>query len=170
MSRYLLTINSAARREQAHRLIDAAPSGSRVEIKAAKRSLPQNDRMWAMLTDVATQLPWHGVKLRPDDWKLIFLDALKRELRMVPNIDETGFVNLGRSSSDLTKSEMSDLIELIFKFGAEHGVTFQEDAEETTISPSSRPLAPNPAEPRPATGQPSSPVAGSYSKRENIPA
>jgi hypothetical protein len=51
-----------------------------VEFKAPKRSLPQNDRMWAMLTDVATQLPWHGIKLSPDDWKLIFLDALKREL------------------------------------------------------------------------------------------
>lgn len=101
-----------------------------MEIKAGKRTLPQNDRLWAMLTDVAQQLVWHGKKLRPDDWKLVFMDALKRELRIVPNIDGTGFVNLGRSSSDLTKQEMSDLIEIIFKFGAEHGVEFQDDAEK----------------------------------------
>jgi hypothetical protein len=82
--------------------------------------------MWAMLTDVAMQLNWHGISLTPDDWKLVFLDALKREARFVPNIDGAGFVNLGRSSSDLSKEEMSELIELIFAFGAQHGVKFNE--------------------------------------------
>lgn len=81
-----------------------------------------------MLTDVATQLPWHGIKLSPDDWKLLFLDSLKRELRMVPNLDGNGFVNLGRSSSDLSKEEMTNLIDLISAFGANHGVVFH-DAE-----------------------------------------
>lgn len=127
MSRALVTINTLADRQRVGSWAMQAPWGTRVEFKAAKRTLPQNDRFWAMLTDVAQQLPWHGVKLRPDDWKLIFLDALKRELRMVPNIDGTGFVNLGRSSSDLSKQEMTDLIELIFAFGAEHGVTFHDD-------------------------------------------
>jgi hypothetical protein len=129
MSRYLITLKSSADKARAMRILTAAPFGSRVEIKAAKRSLPQNDRMWSMLSEVAQQLPWHGVKLRPDDWKLIFLDALKRELRMVPNLDGTGFVNLGRSSSDLSKSEMSDLMELIAEFGARHGVIFQDQEE-----------------------------------------
>lgn len=128
MSRYVITLHSAADRARAMKVVTAAPSGTRVEVKAAKRSMPQNDRMWAMLTEIAMQVPWHGVTLRPDDWKLIFLDALKRERRMVPNIDGTGFVDLGRSSSDLTKSEMSDLIELIHAFGAQHGVKFADDA------------------------------------------
>jgi hypothetical protein len=83
--------------------------------------------MWAALSDIAMQLPWHGQKLRPEDWKLVFLDALKHEFRMVPNLDNTGFVNLGRSSSDLSKSEMSDLIELIAAFGAQHGVKFGDE-------------------------------------------
>ena len=130
MTRYLLTLQSSADRLRAVKLIEAAPPGARVEVKAAKRSLPQNDRMWAMLTAVAQQLPWHGQKLRPDDWKYLFLDALHRETTLVPNIENTGFVNLRQSSSDLTKSEMSDLIELIFKFGAEHNVRFAEDEEK----------------------------------------
>jgi len=79
-----------------------------------------------MLTDVATQLKWHGISLTPDDWKLVFLDSLNRESRFVPTIDGTGFVNLGRSSADLSKEEMSELIELIFAFGAQHGVKFNE--------------------------------------------
>lgn len=126
MTRYTIPLNSAADRERAGRYVAKAPPGTRVEFKAIKRSLPQNDRMWAMLTDVAEQVLWHGVKLRPDDWKLIFLDAMKREMRMVPNLDGDGFVNLGRSSSDLSKAEMTDLIELIFAFGANHDVTFHD--------------------------------------------
>lgn len=126
MSRALITLVNEQGRLRAAKWLTQAPIGTRVEFKAPKRSIPQNDKMWAALTDVATQLPWHGVKLSPDDWKLIFLDALKRELRTVLNIEGNGMVNLGRSSSDLSKSEMTDMIELIHQFGANHGVTFHE--------------------------------------------
>jgi hypothetical protein len=47
-------------------------------------------------------------------------------LRIVPNLDNTGFVNLGTSSSDLSKDEMSELIELILAFGANHNVELHE--------------------------------------------
>lgn len=129
MSRALVVLDSPVARQRAASWVMKAPSGTRCEFKASKRTLPQNDRMWAMLTDVARQVPWHGLTLKPDDWKLIFLDGLKRELRAVPNLDGTGFVNIGRSSSDLTKQEMTDLIELIFEFGARHGVVFADDRE-----------------------------------------
>ena len=133
MTRYAFTLRSHEDRERATKYVWAAPNGTRLELKAARRSLPQNDRMWAMLTDVADQVKWHGVKLRPDDWKLIFLDALKREARMVPNIEGNGFVNLGRSSSDLTKEEMSDLMELIAMFGAQRGVAFHDPTEPAAL-------------------------------------
>lgn len=127
MSRATLVLTNDASRHKAACWVHQAPNGTRVEFKEVKRSLPQNDRFWAMLTDVAQQVPWHGLRLSPDDWKLIFLDALKREVRMVPNLDNNGFVNLGRSSSDLSKSEMTELIELIFAFGAQKGVKFGGD-------------------------------------------
>ncbi len=122
----MIPIATDADRAKAIKWASGVPVGTRIEFKAPKRSLPQNDRFWAMLTDVAEQLPWHGQKLRADDWKLIFLDALKRETRLVPNIDGNGFVNLGRSSSDLSKAEMSDLIELLFMFGANHNVAWKD--------------------------------------------
>lgn len=128
MSRALLIIDGPKNRQKASNWIVQAPHGTRVEFKAPKRTLPQNDRMWSMLTEVAQQVPWHGLKLTPDDWKLIFLDALKREVRMVPNIDGNGFVNLGRSSSDLSKQEFSDLMEVIAEFGTRHGVVFSDAA------------------------------------------
>lgn len=126
MTRATLVLVSPAIRQKAAHWVAKLPEGTRVDFKEPKRSLPQNDRMWAMLTDVAAQLPWHGIKLSADDWKLLFLDSLKRELRMVPNIDGNGFVNLGRSSSDLSKAEMTDLIEIIAAFGANHGVVFHD--------------------------------------------
>lgn len=126
MSRYFVTLHTVDDRIRLSKILDAAPVGSRVEVKSVKRSLPQNDRMWAMLTEIAQQLPWHGDKLRPDDWRLLFLDALKRELHTVPNLDDTGFVALRASSSDLSKSEMSDMISLMEEFGARHRVKFSE--------------------------------------------
>jgi hypothetical protein len=126
MTRAVVILADERERAKAALWASKLPEGTRVEFKAPRRSLPQNARMWAMLTDVATQLPWHGIKLSPDDYKLIFLDALKRELRTVPNLDGSGFVNLGRSSSDLGKSEMADLITLIEQFGANHGVVFHD--------------------------------------------
>lgn len=128
MTRALISLATDADRAKATKWIAQAPEGTRVEFKKPRRSIPQNDRMWAMLTDVAYQVPWHGLRLSPDDWKLIFLDALKRELRMVPNLDGSGFINLGRSSSDLSKEEMADLIDLIGMFGANHGVKFHDPA------------------------------------------
>lgn len=126
MSRALVTLNGKSDRERVAHWAMRLPAGSRVEFKKPRRTLPQNDKMWSMLTDVSTQLKWHGLTLSTEDWKLIFLDALSREVRMVPNIDGTGFVNLGRSSSDLSKGEMSDLFEIIHAFGAKHSVVFHD--------------------------------------------
>lgn len=130
MSRATLLMISEAQRKKAAHWAMIAPFGTRVEFKAVKRTLPQNDRFWAMLTDIASQVSWHGIRLSPDDWKLLFLDAMKREVRMVPNIDGNGFVSLGRSSSDLSVGEMSDLMELIGEFGARHGVQFHDSEEK----------------------------------------
>src|SRR5258708_2086215 len=99
MSRALITIVDTETRARAVDWCRRLPVGTRVEFKQPKRTLDQNSKLWALLTDIATQLPWHGLKLKPSDWKLIFLDSLKSELRVVPNIDGTGFINLGRSSS-----------------------------------------------------------------------
>ena len=126
MTRATLILTDDAQRLKATSWVNKVPVGTRIEFKAPKRSLPQNDRFWAMLTDIAQQLRWHGMKLTPDDFKLVFMDALKREVRIVPNINGDGFVNLGRSSSDLTKQEMSDLMTIIEEFGARHNVVFHD--------------------------------------------
>lgn len=130
MSRASVTLYTYVDRMKVAAWARKAPEGTRVEFKQAKRTLDQNSKLWAMLTDVAQQVEWHGMKLRTGEWKFLFLDALSRERRLVPNIDGDGFVPLYKSTSDLSKGEMSDLIELIGAFGARHGVVFKDRDNE----------------------------------------
>jgi hypothetical protein len=141
MSRAVVILDSKPRREQAARWCMNAPAGCRVEFKEAKRTTDQNAIMWASLTEIARQVPWHGVRLSADDWKIIFLAGLNQEMRIVPNIEGNGFVQLGRSSSDLSKDEMSQLIELIFAFGAKHGVEFHDGEGASGANNSARDAA-----------------------------
>lgn len=126
MSRVVVTLLTNADRRKAADWVYKAPPETRVVFVQPKRTLDQNAKMWAMLTDIAEQVEWHGLRLGTNDWKLMFMDALKREMRVVPNLDGNGFVNLGASTSQLTKGEMADLIEIITAFGVSKGVEFKE--------------------------------------------
>ena len=95
-----------------------------MEIKPVTRSLEQNAKMWACLTDISKQVDWYGNKLSPDDWKHV-LSASLRKQRAVPGIDG-GFVVVGLSTSQMTIAEMSEMIELAHAFGAQQGVTFHD--------------------------------------------
>lgn len=132
--------------DKAHKWIDACKRpdrlGSRVRFDGPKRSLDQNRKMWPMLTDISTQLPWHGLRLTPEDWKLLFLDSLQREMRLVPNLDGTGFVNIDKTrSSRLSKQQFSDLIELIYSFGASHQIVWSDPNDVEALRDRARLLA-----------------------------
>lgn len=93
----------------------------------ATRSVEQNARMWAMLTEVSEQVEWYGVKLSPEEWKDVFTASLRKQ-RAVPNLDGTGFVVLGLHTSKMSIGEMGDLMTLMEAFGAERGVQFRQAA------------------------------------------
>lgn len=127
MGRALIVLDSTANREKAAHWIAKAPTGTRVEFKATKRSLDQNAKMWAMLTEIAQQVEWYGQKLSADDWKDVFSASLRRA-RVVPGLDAGSFVPLGMRTSDMSKQEFSDLIELMTAFAAERGVILRDEA------------------------------------------
>lgn len=104
---------------------DGTPLVVKVTQKRATRTLEQSARMWAMLDEVAAQVEWHGQRLTAEEWKDCFTAALKRQ-KVVPGIDG-GFVVLGTSTRSMTVAQMSELMELIAAFGAEHNVTFNEE-------------------------------------------
>lgn len=127
MTRATVILNSPSDREKVCRWAMGVAAGTRVEFKEVKRSLPQNDRMWSMLTEVSQQALLGGKKFTPDQWKVIFLHALGQEIQLLPSLDGHGFVPWGQSSSDLSKQEMTDLIELIFAFGVQNSIRFQDE-------------------------------------------
>lgn len=129
MSRHVITLWNETDRQRARWYIEQAPAMTRVEFKATKRSMPQNDRMWAMLTDIAAQKEHNGRKYTPDAWKVIFLCAIGREVQFIPSLDNKTFIPWGQSSSDLSRDEMSQLIEFIMVWGTENGVTFHDGQE-----------------------------------------
>lgn len=132
MSRALVVIGSSIDRQRIVNWAMKAPVNTRVEFKAPRRSLDQNSKLWALLTEVAQQVVWYGQKLTAEDWKDMFTASL-RKARVVPGIDAGSFVLLGLHTSDMDKEEMSNLIELIHAFGAdpEHLVTFHDQQEVT---------------------------------------
>lgn len=146
MSRALITLHSDRDRFALIRLINEAPKGTRVEIKSAQRSIDQNSRFWAMLTDISRQAEHGGRKYTADAWKVIFLHAIGHEVQFLPSLDGKAFVPWGQSSSDLSKSEMGDLMEFMSAWGAEHNIEFHESGSAGS---------PPPDRARPAPGTPS---------------
>lgn len=91
-------------------------------VKPSTRSLEQNARMWAMLTEISEQVEWYGHRLTAEEWKDVFSAAMKRA-KVVPGLDG-GFVVCGQSTSKMTRAEMSEMQTLMEAFGAEKGVRF----------------------------------------------
>jgi hypothetical protein len=77
-----------------------------------------------MLTDITKQVDWYGRRLNQWAWKDVFTAALQKQ-DVVPGIDG-GFVVLGLHTSRLSVKKMSELIELMMAFGAEHKVVWSD--------------------------------------------
>lgn len=127
MSRWQVTIWSQATRDKLCEFIRKAPNGYRVTLQETKRTVPQNDRMWAMLTCVSTQLEWHGQRYTPEQWKDYFMHSLNGGAFM-PS-EEGGMIPIGRSTSKLGKQEHSLLTEIIEGFAERHGVDLMQQNE-----------------------------------------
>ena len=115
-------------RQAAAKLCETCPIGTRIEFKSSRRSIPQNSLLWSRLTDISRQLIWHGEKLRPQDWKSVLMAAFKKQ-HVVPTPDG-GFVMLGLSTSDLTKIEMRDFLDLIEHFANHHNVLLSDEEDD----------------------------------------
>lgn len=104
-----------------------APEGWIVTIHEPTRTLDQNAKLWPMLGDISKQVDWYGQKLTDEEWKDVFSAALKKQ-KVVPGLDG-GFVVCGQRTSKMGKREFAELIDLMYAFGAEHGVVWSEPEE-----------------------------------------
>lgn len=126
MGRALLILSDTEVRAKATSWVEKAPPGTRLTFQAPRRSIDQNSLLWSLLTQISVQKEHCGRRYTPDAWKILMLHACGREVQFLPALDGTTFVPWGQSSSDLSKAEMTELIEFIICWCAENGVQFRE--------------------------------------------
>ncbi len=130
MARALVQIKATADRNLVSTWARNVPVGTTVEFRAPRRSNEANALMWSLLTQLSRKLEWCGKKRSPEDWKDLCTAAL-RGAEFVPGITPGTVVPLGMRTSQMTTSEISELIESIIAFGTEHGITFREFSGES---------------------------------------
>jgi hypothetical protein len=101
-----------------------------MKLDEENRTELQNRKMWPMLRDISKQVKWqvNGALTFMDeyDWKDVLTAALKKHNRIALGTDG-GFVFLGMRTHRMKKSEIIDLIELMYAFGSEREVKWTED-------------------------------------------
>jgi NinB protein len=135
MSRAVVTLMSNEQRNRVAKWANQAPIGTRVEFKAPRRSTDQNSLLWSLLTSISVQFAHCGRKYPPEIWKCLMMHAWGREVRFIPSLDGESVVPMLYRSSDLTKVEMTDLIEFILSWGAQNGVQFHEPGATSAPEP-----------------------------------
>lgn len=122
-----LTITGEIARKAICRHILAAPEGYQVEIKPAMRSLDQNAKLHAILSEVSKQAEYIGKKRSIEFWKGLFVSgwqiATGQKPDIVPGL-EGEFINIRESTTTLTKSRMASLVDYITAWSIDNGVVF----------------------------------------------
>ena len=108
----------------AKNLIDKAPVGAVLTIREANRSIDQNSKLWAMLSDVSRSMP-DGRRHTAEVWKTLFMHACGHAVQFETGLNGQPFPT-GFRSSRLTKSQMADLITFILQWGDEKGVVWTD--------------------------------------------
>jgi hypothetical protein len=91
------------------------------------RTLSQNAKLWPLLEDISKHVEWYGKRYTREEWKDIITGSFHK-CEFVPNIEGSGFVVVGLSTSSMDKATFSALIEFIFSFGADKQVPWSDPA------------------------------------------
>ena len=121
MTRQVITLVSREDHARVRRCLETAPVGTRVQLQEPKRSIPQNDRLWLILTKLSQTLVWHGQKYSPEEWKDFMMHAYRGEKWMPA--EDGGMIPIGRSTSKLSKQEFCELMELMEAFCARQNIS-----------------------------------------------
>jgi len=106
-------------------MADEAPDDWVARYGQRTRTDDQNRKLWPMIADLQRQDPTMA-EFSAEDIKLRFMDALGSEMRFLPKLEGAGMFPVGHRSSTLTVEQFSALLELMNKYGAEHGVEWSE--------------------------------------------
>ena len=105
-----------------------APDGWVQILREPTRSDDQNRKLHAMIEDLRQQIPG-GEEYSKEDWKLRLMQSLRNETRFLPELEGAGMFPVGQKTSELTKPQFATLVEIVFAYGAKHGVRWSDPAE-----------------------------------------
>lgn len=128
MTYHTAIITGREGRKTAHKLVDAAPFNAVVTVKPPARTLDQNAKFHAMLSDVSRAKP-EGRIATPDVWKALFMHACGHAVQFEMGLNGQPFP-IGFRSSRLTKDQMCDLITFMLQWGDERGVRWSNEARQ----------------------------------------
>ena len=120
MTTHLIVLGTRDQRDRAKRYIDQAPPGVLMKLSSSARTLAQNDKLWALLSSISRQKP-DGMRYTPEQWKCLFMHALKYEVLYMEGLNGEPFP-AGFKSSRLSKAQMSELIEFVHAWAAHKNI------------------------------------------------
>ena len=125
----ILKITGDAARAAACRQVMSAPVGYVVRITPQTRSLDQNAKLHAMLTDISKQAKYLGAQRDIEFWKGLFVSgwqiATGERPEIVPGL-EGEFINIRESTTTLGVRRMASLIEYVTAWAVSNGVRLTE--------------------------------------------
>jgi hypothetical protein len=96
-----------------------------------ERSVEQNAKLHALLSDIASQKQWAGKWLDVEAWKRLLVAAWERAegraAEFYPAIDGAGFDIVWRRTSRMNKQEMIELIEYATAWAVQNDVKLREE-------------------------------------------
>jgi len=120
-----------------------------IDPKPETRSDGQNRLFHKLIGVIAAQQTHCGQRLDPEDWKRLLLNAFRFEtkadpdlmlewakfgdMKLIPALNNPGFVAVGESSRRLGVKLASAFVEWLYAYGAEAGVKFPADAYYDTV-------------------------------------
>lgn len=118
-------------RDNCSKFAQLAPEGCVVVFSKPTRSGIQNDKVHAMIGEVAKQAAHLGAKWDAESWKRLLVDefckdnGLKRGA-IIPNLSGDGIVQLGMQTRKFTKEQASEFVEWLHAWGALNGIVYSE--------------------------------------------
>lgn len=113
-------------------LVGALKSGWVASIAKRNRTREQNDKMWAMLTDISRQKP-EGREHTSEVWKALVMHACGHDCQFMQGLNGEHFP-IGFRSSQLKIGQMCDLMDWMYSYGNDHGVKWSEPQDERNVA------------------------------------
>lgn len=100
-----------------------------VKIQPMTRSLEQNSKLHALLSDISKQCEFNGKKRDIDTWKMIMVSAhtvaTGGQVEIATGLEGED-INLRESTAKMSVKRSASLIEYIIAWGVENGVKFND--------------------------------------------